>query len=83
MTFDYSESEIQEALDELVATGQVVREGDGYYVPEEAKDFGPTTTEEKLAIETLIAAFDLAQGDFVSMSCFDDRVEIQVNRAVR
>jgi len=83
MTFDYNESEIQEALDELVATGQVVREGDGYRAPEEAKDFEKTTTEQGLAIETLIAAFDLAPGDFVSMSCLNDRVEVRVERDIR
>lgn len=81
MNIDYSESAIQEVLDDLVASGEIVRVGDGYYCPESAEEGTPTNTEQGRAIEQMISAFDLVPGDFVSMSFFSDGVEVRTNRA--
>lgn len=81
MIYDYTETEIQEALDDLVASGEVIKKGDGYFVPDHKRDLAPTDADQDRAIENLIKVFSFNPGDFVSMGFFEDGVEIRVNRA--
>ncbi len=76
----YSEAEIQEALDELVANGDVIQKGDRYYAPDHLKDHKCTTPEQGNALEEMLSAFDLISGDFVSMAVLSDGIEVRVSR---
>ncbi len=80
MLIDYTETNIEEALDDLVASGEVVKTAHGYFTTFHEAHFPATDPTQSRAILALILAFDLNPGDFISIGFYSDGAEVRVNR---